>query len=184
MVKEALSNLPVLAILRSRPPNRATDRRLTSIQSGMCHRQPSFSASERDFSIHLHRGPVSGQGALHPKRPLSLSSEQDDVLDAETSFSIRSITLQAVKPLATDIDYETSGQSSNVAMDEFHCAASEDPAYYELLQCVRTGFPRDCFTLPKAMRPFWKLRDNLYSKDDLVLYSTRVVVPAALRYHV
>ena len=69
-------------------------------------------------------------------------------------------------------------------MDEFHRAANEDPAYSELLQCVRASFPSDRYALPNAVRPYWKLRDNLYSEDDLVLYGARVVVPAALRRHV
>ena len=34
------------------------------------------------------------------------------------------------------------------------------------------------------MRPYWKLRDNLYSEDDLVLYGARVVVTAALHCRV
>ena len=42
------------------------------------------------------------------------------------------------------------------------------------------GFLRDRYTLPNALRPYWKLQDNLYSEDDLVLYGARFVVPAAL----
>ena len=34
------------------------------------------------------------------------------------------------------------------------------------------------------MHPYWKLRGNLYSEDDLDQYGARVVVPAALRRHV
>ena len=32
-----------------------------------------------------------------------------------------------------------------------------------------------------VVRPYWKLRGTLYSEDDIVLYGTRVVVPAAFR---
>ena len=69
-------------------------------------------------------------------------------------------------------------------MDEFHHAASEDHAFSELLQCVRAGYPRDCYTLPNAVRPYWKLWDNLYSEDNHILYGAHVVIPAALRCHV
>ena len=82
------------------------------------------------------------------RSPVSNPTGEDDVLDAETSFSFRSITLQAVEFLATDVDYGASGQSSEVAMDEFRRAASENPAYFELLQCVRLGFQRDRYSLP------------------------------------
>ena len=118
------------------------------------------------------------------RSPVGKPSREDDVLSVETSFSIRCVTLQAVESLAADVIHGTSGQASDVAMDEFRRAASEDPAYSELLQCVRAGFPRDRYALPNAVRPYWKLRDSLYSEDDLVLYGARVVVPAALRRRV
>ena len=106
------------------------------------------------------------------------------MLDIETSFSARCITLRAVEFLAGDVNHGASGQSSDVAIDEFHRAASEDPAFSELLQCVRAGFPRDRYTLPNVVSPYWKLRDNLYNEDDLVLYGARVVIHAALCHRV
>ena len=118
------------------------------------------------------------------RSPVGKPTLEDDMLDAETSFSVRCITLCAVESLAADVNYGGSGQSSDVTMDEFLRAASEDPAYSELLHCVRAGFPRDRYALRNTVRPYWKLRDNLYSEDDLVLYGARFVVPAAFRRHV
>ena len=128
---------------------------------------------------------------MYPRRPLSLPSVQadrtigeDNVLDAETSSSVRGVTLRAVESLANDADHASSGLSSDIALDEIRQAARDDPAYSELLQCVKTGFPRDRYTLLNSLRPFWKLRDDLYNEDDLVLYGARIVVPAALRRRV
>ncbi|KAK8394796.1 hypothetical protein O3P69_005935 [Scylla paramamosain] len=76
----------------------------------------------------------------------------DDALDAETSFSVRSIvTLGAVESLAT------TATDSDPAMEELRRAAHEDPAYVELLQHIKQGFPSDRYALPNTLRPYWKL---------------------------
>ena len=118
------------------------------------------------------------------RSPVCKPIEEDNVLDAETSSSVRGVTLRAVESLANDADHASSGLSSDIALDEIRQAARDDPAYSELLQCVKTGFPRDRYTLLNSLRPFWKLRDDLYNEDDLVLYGARIVVPAALRRRV
>ena len=63
------------------------------------------------------------------RSPVGNPTREDDVLDAETSFSVRCIIPRAVKSLAADVNHGASGQFSDVAMDEFRRAASEDPAY-------------------------------------------------------
>lgn len=70
--------------------------------------------------------------------PVSNPTIDDDALDAETSFSVRSIvTLGAVESLAT------TATDSDPAMEELRRAAHEDPAYVELLQHIKQGFPSD-----------------------------------------
>ena len=118
------------------------------------------------------------------RSPVGKPTCEDDVLDGETSFSVRCTTLRVVESLATDVNLGASGQSNDVAMDEFRRVASEEPAFSDLLQCFRASFPRGHYTLPNAVHPYWKQRDNLYSEDDLVLYGARVVVPATLRRRV
>ena len=111
--------------------------------------------------------------------PVSNPTIDDDALDAETSFSVRSIvTLRAVESLATiATDFDP-------VMEEFRRVAQDDPAYVELLQGVKQGFPSDRYSLPNTVRPYWKIREDLYCEEDLVLYGARVVVPAALRRRV
>lgn len=89
-----------------------------------------------------------------------------------------------MESLATDADHVSSGQASDIALEDIRQAARDDPAYSELLQCVKTGFPRDRYTHPNLLWSFLKLRDDLYSEDDLVLYGAHIVVPAALRCRV
>ena len=58
-------------------------------------------------------------GALS-RSPVSKPTGEDDVLDTETSFSVRGIILRVVESLATDVDYDASGESSDAAINEFN----------------------------------------------------------------
>lgn len=51
----------------------------------------------------------------------------------------------------------------------------------KLLQCVRNEFPHDRYDFHDALCPYWKVREDLYCDEDLVLYGIRMVVPAPLR---
>ena len=167
-------HLPLVPILNSYS--------LDAIDNPRLQRLKEISAF--NYTANWHPGKELCIPDVLSRSPVGKPTREDNVLDAETSFSVRCIILHAVESLAADDNHGASGQSSNVAMDEFRRAASEDPAYSELLQCVRAGFPRGHYALPNAVRPYWKLQDNLYSKDDLVLYGACVFVPAALRRRV
>lgn len=69
-------------------------------------------------------------------------------------------------------------------LEELLRAARDNPAYEKLLQCVREDFPRDRYASLNTLRPFWKLLEDLYCEDDLVLYGARVVVPVTLHRRV
>ena len=43
------------------------------------------------------------------------------------------------------------------------------------------GFPTNRYDLHASALPYWKLRDSLYADGELVLYGSRIVIPAALR---
>jgi len=106
---------------------------------------------------------------------------EDELLSPKTSIYVRSIvTLQAVEPISCP----QAAEQGDLALEELQQAARSDPAYNELLQGVRQGFPRDRFALHNTLCPYWKLRENLYADGDLVLYAACIVVPAALRRRV
>ncbi|XP_045135678.1 uncharacterized protein K02A2.6-like [Portunus trituberculatus] len=73
---------------------------------------------------------------------------------------------------------------SDLALEELRKVATEDPEYVQLLHFVKNGFPMDRYALPNVLRPYWKLREDLYCDEDLVLYGARVLVPTALRRRV
>lgn len=86
------------------------------------------------------------------------------------------VTLRAVHSLTT-----AEGQSTDLQLQELQQAARADETYARLLECVRKGFPRHRYDLHNSLLDYWKLREELYSDGDLVLYGPRVIVPAALR---
>ncbi|KAK8400953.1 hypothetical protein O3P69_002618 [Scylla paramamosain] len=134
----------------------------TPVATVQCHRQPA--------SVVVPPPAPSPSLPLHANTSLAEAKEyflqeyadvltcvsnptiDDDALDAETSFSVRSIvTLGAVESLAT------TATDSDPAMEELRRAAHEDPAYVELLQHIKQGFPSDRYALPNTLRPYWKL---------------------------
>lgn len=115
------------------------------------------------------------------RSPTSRPTPEDELLSSETACSVRSVvTLQAVESLTRP----EAAEQEDLALEELQQAARDDPAYTELLKCTRQGFPSDRYDLHNTVRPYWKLREDLYSDGDLVLYGARVVVPAALRRRV
>ena len=61
---------------------------------------------------------------------------------------------------------------------------NHDQTYCELLQLCQSGFPRDSSQLTNTLRPFWKIHNDLYIVDNLLMYGNRLVIPASLRKEV
>ena len=59
--------------------------------------------------------------------------------------------------------------------------ASEDPEYKSLLIAIEDGFPHDSQDLPNALRPYWKIRDQLSAEDGLALKGHCIIIPRSLR---
>ncbi|KAG7155102.1 pol Retrovirus-related Pol polyprotein from transposon-like 4 [Homarus americanus] len=118
------------------------------------------------------------------RSPVSSPTPEDEMLSTEAGFSVSNIvTLQAVQSLAST-QASVSPPDSDLALEELRTVTRDDLSYIQLLESVRTGFPRDRFDLHNALRPYWKIREDLYADGDLVLYGARVVVPAALHRRV
>ena len=111
------------------------------------------------------------------RAPVSRPTQEDNIFCAESEAFLR--TLITVNALTSE---ETSPpQTADRTLQDLCRAAQADPAYARLKDCVTTGFPSNRYDLHSDLLPFWKLRDNLSTDGDLVLYGARIVVPAALR---
>ncbi|XP_045127763.1 uncharacterized protein LOC123514179 [Portunus trituberculatus] len=116
------------------------------------------------------------------RSPVGYPTQADEVLGTDTGFQVRSIaTLRAMESLAPLVppDVAEAPPGSDLALEELRKVATEDPEYVQLLHFVKNGFPMDRYALPNVLRPYWKLREDLYCDEDLVLYGARVLVPTA-----
>ncbi|XP_045105438.1 uncharacterized protein LOC123500957, partial [Portunus trituberculatus] len=120
------------------------------------------------------------------RSPVGYPTHADEVLGNDTGFQVRSIaTLRAMESLAPLVPPDVAeAPGSDLALEELRKVATEDPEYVQLLYFVKNGFPMDRYALPNVLRPYWKLREDLYCDEDLVLYGARVLVPTALRRRV
>ncbi|XP_064083067.1 uncharacterized protein LOC135199081 [Macrobrachium nipponense] len=114
------------------------------------------------------------------RSPVSLPTSEDDMLNSETHLSLRSVIAKTVNAIS---EVKTS-TTQDLTLEEIRTAAREDPSYTRLLQNVANGFPSHCYDLHNDILPFWKIREELYTDDDLVLYGARIVVPSAMRRNI
>ena len=52
-----------------------------------------------------------------------------------------------------------------------------DPQLQRLKHFIEHGWPTNIINVPKILHDFWKIRDNLCTAGDLILFGTRLVVP-------
>ncbi|XP_064117609.1 uncharacterized protein K02A2.6-like [Macrobrachium nipponense] len=112
--------------------------------------------------------------------PVSLPTSEDDMLNSETHLSLRSVIAKTVNAIS---EVKTS-TTQDLTLEEIRTAAREDPSYTRLLQNVANGFPSHRYDLHNDILPYWKIREELYTDDDLVLYGARIVVPSAMRRNI
>ncbi|XP_037781990.1 uncharacterized protein K02A2.6-like [Penaeus monodon] len=102
---------------------------------------------------------------------------EDGIFNTEMDTSVKIAALHAVKSVQAS---DAIDEQEDLFMEDLRMAASKDASYEELLHHVKSGFPNDRYNLPSTLRPYWKIRNELYNDGDLVLYGPRVVVPASL----
>ncbi|XP_037780967.1 uncharacterized protein K02A2.6-like [Penaeus monodon] len=112
------------------------------------------------------------------RSPVSHPTVEDGIFNTEMDTSVKIAALHAVKSVQAS---DAIDEQEDLFMEELRMAASKDASYEELLHHVKSGFPNDRYNLPSTLRPYWKIRNELYNDGDLVLYGPRVVVPASLR---
>ena len=57
----------------------------------------------------------------------------------------------------------------------------DDSVYQKLKQVILNGFPDSKSQLPKCLKEFWHLKDNMIIDDDLILYGCRLLIPHQLK---
>ena len=71
-----------------------------------------------------------------------------------------------------------------VTWDRIKTAAARDTVCRDLVKVISSGFPHRKRDLQEHLRPFWAMRDELYSVDHVPVKDGRILIPATLRKEV
>ncbi|XP_057310694.1 uncharacterized protein K02A2.6-like [Hydractinia symbiolongicarpus] len=97
--------------------------------------------------------------------PLSPPSNTSDKIEATISASI----------------HLRFNQNNSCSLEDISRKANEDAEYKDLHRTILEGFPTNKETLPQHILPYWRLKNDLYCVDNLIMLEDRVLIPRALR---
>ena len=60
-------------------------------------------------------------------------------------------------------------------------ATEDDPVVQGLKSMIINGWPDHKSSLPSDLQPYWQVKDDLYTANDVVLYNDCIVIPAELQ---
>ena len=80
--------------------------------------------------------------------------------------------------------FSDSVQLKAVTWSRIKAAARQDKVCCDLVNIISSGFPHHKKELPEHLRPFWAMRDTLYSVDGVPINDKRILIPQQLRKEV
>ena len=86
----------------------------------------------------------------------------------------------AISGSSTDNPYHLKA----ITLERIKEAARTDRECISLTELVCEGFPKDITFLDVKLRPYWKLRNELYNIDGITMYDGRIIIPPCLRKEV
>ena len=114
------------------------------------------------------------------RAPVSNPSADDLVDETATQQSVKFITAFSVAAIFSE-QTQQEPHLVDPLLVELRDAGAADPAYKKLINIIEDGFPRNPESLDKDIRQYWGVREHLSVDDGLVLYGSRIVVPASRR---
>ncbi|KAK8371940.1 hypothetical protein O3P69_019099 [Scylla paramamosain] len=103
---------------------------------------------------------------VEASRGVSKPTQEDNILDAETNFSVRSVvTLHAIESLASEDAQASPDQAvtRDLTLEGLRRATLDDPTYSDLLHFVKEGFPTHNPTLTPASPWFLQQREVFHA---------------------
>ena len=181
-------NLPLTSILNNKRPDQLNNDRLLKIKTYLSR----FNVT----AVHVKGASHCAADAL--SRIPGAQPTEDDQIITETDDNIRQFALAAAVELAlppstdgpttTARAYATAVGSGNppsryedARADQLRREADSDPTYQLVIRTMRDGWPDQIEHLPTDLRPFHNQRVNLSEEDGLLLYGSRIVIPAGAR---
>ena len=108
------------------------------------------------------------------KNPVNNPTEEDKVLEEDMMFNIRTITLAAASIISPD-------GKTDPSIQEILKAAKQDKQYQALRTYLMTNDKRNPATITDDILPYKKFLNLLSCDDEIILYGSRLVIPASLR---
>ena len=124
--------------------------------------------SEHAIPDALSRAPVSDPTAE------DLESEADIFISSKENLKVRAIELQ-------DADESAADHLSDPIIEQLRTVADLDQDYQALIKAVMDGFKMCQADANPFVKQFWSNREELSVTDGLVLFESRLVIPAAAR---
>ena len=145
-----------------------TNRNLEDISNPRLRNLKEKTLQYRFTMTHVDgvRNKVADCLSRHPSDP----AEHMELIDDPTTH-----TAQALH------DQRTTSTSTALTIEMVANHTTADPAMKKLLNMAEEGFPNDVKEMPEEIRAYHKYRDNISSKDGVVTYKHRVIIPPALR---
>jgi hypothetical protein len=70
---------------------------------------------------------------------------------------------------------------SKARISEMQMATLEDPMMQALIGVCESGWTSHRWSAPELVRPYWHLRDEIYSQDGLVFVAEKLLIPRSMR---
>ena len=87
-----------------------------------------------------------------------------------------------IKGLGVTI-HEITPDLSHIQVETIQQATKEDPTLQLLMQQLMEGWKEHVKQVPRDLKPFWQLRDDLSIEHGCVLFQDMFYIPQALRSH-
>jgi hypothetical protein len=129
------------------------------------------------FQTVLRRGKDHAIPDALSRAPVS-DPKPEDLLDSGLVAQARIAVFNIVPAMETDEDVGPS-HLPDPLLGDLRAAASSDADYSALLTAIQDGFPSRQEDLPITIRGFWKIRNDLWTDDGLVLFNSRIVIPSS-----
>lgn len=86
--------------------------------------------------------------------------------------------------LIASVELQWSNCKTTITVQEILHEALRDEQYQHLTCVIEAGFPDSRDSLPDDLREYWKLRDSLYTLDNIIFIDSRILIPRSLRHHI
>ena len=116
----------------------------------------------------------------NPSMCTHYTTELDISATMDISNSTESHLQAAIPGSSTDNPYQLKA----LTLERIKEAARTDKECISLTHLVCEGFPKDITSLDVKLRPYWKLRNELYNIDGVTMYDGRIIIPPSLRKEV